>query len=83
MNFPLWPEQASTFARDVDLIAYVLIGLTLFFTLAVMVVLVFFSIRYRRGARVDRSNPVHTSHTLELAWSVPPLSLCCFRNCTA
>jgi cytochrome c oxidase subunit 2 len=38
-----------------------------------MIALVFFSIKYRRGAKVDRSNPVHTSHTLELAWSVPPL----------
>ncbi|HLJ54315.1 MAG TPA: cytochrome c oxidase subunit II [Chthonomonadaceae bacterium] len=73
MNFPLWPEQASTFARDVDNIAFVLIGLTVFFTAAVSVALVFFSIRYRRGNAVDRSNPVHTSHTLEIAWSLPPL----------
>ncbi len=73
MNFPIWPEQASTFARDVDAIAAVLIGLTVFFTVAVMVSLIFFSLRYRRGAIVDRSNPVHTSHTLELAWSVSPL----------
>ena len=48
------------------------IGLTIFFTVAVMIALLFFAIRYRRGAKVDRSNPVHTSHTLELAWSVPP-----------
>jgi len=73
MNFPIWPEQASTFATEVDNIAYVLIGLTIFFTVAVMLALMFFAIRYRRGAKVDRSNPVHTSHTLELAWSVPPL----------
>ena len=72
-NFPLWPEQASTFARDVDNISYVLIGLTVFFTVAVMAALIFFSLRYRRGAVVDRSNPIHSSHTLELAWSVPPL----------
>ena len=56
MNFPIWPEQASNFARDIDNIAYVLIGLTIFFTVGVMAVLVFFSIRYRRGARIDRSN---------------------------
>ena len=73
LNFPIWPEQASTFARDVDNIAYALIGLTVFFTVGVMVVLIFFALRYRRGAKVDRSNPVHTSHTLELAWSIPPL----------
>ena len=72
-NFPIWPEQASTFATDVDNISFVLIGLTVFFTVAVMVALIFFSLKYRRGAKVDRSNPVHTSHTLELAWSVPPL----------
>ncbi len=72
-NFPIWPEQASTFATEVDNISFVLIGLTVFFTVAVMLALIFFAIRYRRGAKVDRSNPVHTSHTLELAWSVPPL----------
>jgi cytochrome c oxidase subunit 2 len=72
-NFPLWPEQASTFAKDVDALAIVLIALTVFFSVAVMAALLFFSIKYRRGAKVDRSNPVHTSHTLELAWSVPPL----------
>jgi cytochrome c oxidase subunit 2 len=73
LNFPIWPEQASTYAVDVDNIAFVLIGLTLFFTIGVSVVLVVFAIYYRRGAKVDRSNPIHTSHTLELAWSVPPL----------
>jgi cytochrome c oxidase subunit II len=72
-NFPVWPEQASTYATQVDNIAYVLIGLTVFFTGAVMLALIFFSLRYRRGAVIDRSNPMHTSHTLELAWSVPPL----------
>lgn len=75
MNFPFWPEQASTYAEEIDKIAFVLIGLTVFFTVVVLTVLTFFAIRYRRGAKVDRSNPIHTSHVLELSWSIPPLVL--------
>lgn len=72
-NIPIWPEQASTYATEVDNIAFVLIALTVFFTTVVLSLLAFFAIRYRRGSKVDRSNPVHHHLQLELVWSIIPL----------
>jgi len=75
MNFPFFPEQASTYAVKVDNIVLVLTALTIFFTGLVMGLLIFFSIKYRRGSKADRSRPVHTHEWLEIGWSVPPLIL--------
>lgn len=74
-NFQLWPEQASTFAKQVDDISIVLTLLTIFFTTLVMTLLLFLAIRYRRGSKVDRSNPVNHHLMLELTWSIIPLIL--------
>jgi cytochrome c oxidase subunit 2 len=74
-NIPLMPEQASTFAHDVDILFFVLVALTLVFTLIVAVMIFVLSIRYRRGAKVDRSRPVDHSLPLELSWSLIPLAL--------
>ena len=74
-NFPIWPDQASEFAKEIDSIIFVLIGLTFLFTGIVATMIIFFAIRYRRGQKVDRSNPVHHSNVLELTWSIIPLVL--------
>ncbi|NLH99085.1 MAG: cytochrome c oxidase subunit II [Chthonomonadales bacterium] len=80
MNNPVFPEQASSFAVEVDAIYYLLWALTIGFSLLVMAVLIFLAYRYRRGARVDRSKPVHSDLRVELLWSVVPLiiGLCVF-----
>lgn len=72
-NFPLAPEQASSFAAQHDLLFYVITILTVFFTVLVGAVVIGFTIRYRRGTKVDRSNPVHENMPLELLWSGIPL----------
>ncbi len=77
MNFPVIPTQASDFAGDVDHIFWVLVLLSVFFTTLVMVLLTVFAVRFRRGARVDRSNPSLGDLRLELAWSIGPLVLGC------
>ena len=73
--YPFWPEQASTFSHEVDPILFTLIGLTVFFTGLVLACLTFFVIRYQRGKKADRSNRVHDSMKIEIAWSLPPLVL--------
>jgi cytochrome c oxidase subunit 2 len=80
MNFPFLPTRASTFAVQVDQLGLVLTLLTVFFTTLVMVLLTVFAIRYRRGSKVDRSNPKDHSYVLEIGWSVIPLilGLCVF-----
>ncbi len=75
MNFPLRPEAASQFAEDVDKLFLLLLALTLVFTIIVSAGIIFLAVRYRRGAKVDRSRPMGHNTILELTWSVGPLLL--------
>lgn len=74
-DFPLFPDQASTIAREVDLVYFVLLGLAAFFALGVAAALVYFAIRYRAAAVVDRSNPTTDNIKLEITWILIPLGL--------
>jgi len=74
-NFPLLPEQASTQAPTVDLIFWAITLLSAFFTVLVATGVIFFAVKYRRGSKADRSNPIHTSLKLELTWSIIPFVL--------
>lgn len=67
-NLPLFPVQASTVAPQVDLIFLGLVGLSSFFSLIVVILIIYFGVRYRRGRLVDRSNPPTTSMKIELSW---------------
>jgi cytochrome c oxidase subunit 2 len=73
--FPLAPTQASEYAKQYDPLFYAITLLTIFFTVAVMSVVVFFAIRYKAGSKADRSRPQHENLKLEIAWSLPPLLL--------
>ncbi|MCA1685470.1 MAG: cupredoxin domain-containing protein [Planctomycetia bacterium] len=64
-DFPLFPDRASTYAGWVDGVYFYALGLTVFFTALVCVLIVFFSVKYRRGSRADRSNPVTHNTALE------------------
>lgn len=72
-NLPILPDQASTFASEYDLLFWTLTALTIVFTTLVLLMLIILSLRYRRGAQVDRSRPVHHDIRLELTWSLGPL----------
>ncbi len=74
-NLPLFPQQASTVAGRVDTLFFALIGLSLLFAVPVLVLIIYFGIRYRRGSHADRSNPPHGHLGLELAWIIIPLML--------
>lgn len=74
-NYPLSPEQGSSFAAEHDFIFWLITLLTVFFTVAVMACVVFFAFKYRRGSKANRDNIVHHSQKLEIAWSMPPLIL--------
>jgi cytochrome c oxidase subunit II len=67
-DLQLFPVQASTVAPQVDLIFLGLVGLSSFFSLIVILFIIYFGIRYRRGSLVDRSNPPTTSMKIELSW---------------
>ena len=74
-NFPLFPEQASTFAWQVDYLYFLLLALSAFFAVAVVFFLVLFSFKYRRRSEDERPRPIEGSVALEVTWSIIPLIL--------
>src|SRR3954466_4642379 len=69
---PLVPESASTFSWKVDALYFYLSGVTLFFTLLISAVLIFFTVRYRRRTPYEIPRPIAGSHKLETLWTVIP-----------
>ena len=71
-GIPVFPDQASTFAKDVDALYFFIFAVSAFFALTVAVSVIYFGIRYHKthdgeiGARIEGSLP------LELLWSVIP-----------
>jgi cytochrome c oxidase subunit 2 len=71
-GIPIFPDQASTFAKDVDALYFFIFAVSAFFALVVAVAVIYFGIRYHRthdgeiGARIEGNLP------LELLWSVIP-----------
>ena len=69
---PLVPDSASTFSWKVDALYFYLSGITLFFSLLISAVLIFFVIRYRRRTPYEIPRPIAGSHKLETLWTVIP-----------
>lgn len=74
-TFQLLPDQASTHAPQVDLLYFFLLGVATFFTAMIAMLIVYFSIKYRRGAEVDRSASARHAWAAEILWMVVPLIL--------
>ena len=66
------PERASTLADKVDALYFYLVGVTIFFSLLISVVIIFFVIKYRRRSPSEIPRPVAGSLKLETLWSVIP-----------
>ncbi len=56
----------------VDALYFYLSGVTVFFTLLISIILVFFVIRYRRRTPYEIPRPIAGSHKLETVWTVIP-----------
>ena len=74
-GFPLFPDQASTFARNVDFLYFFLVAVTVFFSVAIFSLVFFFAVKYRRRSESDIPEAIEGSIKLEVAWSVIPLLL--------
>ncbi len=75
-KFPLVPEQASEHASrpfGYDWLFFTITGLTVVFTIIVGLLVLVLAVRYRRGTKVNRSNPPTHNTILELSWTVLPL----------
>jgi len=74
-NLPLLPDQASTFAPDVDHLMYFLVAVAVFFTVAIFGCIFYFAIRYRRRSDQELPHAPHGGMALEIVWSVIPFGL--------
>jgi cytochrome c oxidase subunit 2 len=71
-GIPLFPEQASTFAAEVDALYFFIVAVSAFFTLAVSAAVLVFAIRYRRRHAGEVGAHIEGSLPLELTWSIIP-----------
>ena len=69
---PFIPDSASTLSWKVDALYFYLSGVTVFFTLLISAILIFFVIRYRRRTPYEIPRPIAGSHKLETLWTVIP-----------
>ncbi|PYS39015.1 MAG: cytochrome c oxidase subunit II [Acidobacteria bacterium] len=74
-SFPFVPESASSISSDVDAVYFYISGVTVFFTLLISAVIIFFVIRYRRRNAFEIPRPIEGSTKLETLWSVIPLMI--------
>jgi cytochrome c oxidase subunit 2 len=72
---PVWPDQASNFAQEVDLLYILLIGISAFFSLIVFVPIIIMVSKYRMGTKANRKLVHHHNLKLELAWTLIPMMM--------
>ena len=76
MNYlPLFPEAASSTARDVDYLYFFLIAVSAVFTIGIFIAVTVFAVRYRRRDPRYIPKPIEGSYALEIIWSVIPLGI--------
>ena len=70
---PLFPQQASTMASRVDNLYFFLLAVSVFFSLLIAGLIVFYAVRYRRRSPHAVGTNIHGGLWLEVTWSVIPL----------
>ena len=69
---PLFPEQASTFAWQVDALYFYLIAVSIAFTIPIVAAIFFFALKYRETEKYATPEEMHGSMVLETVWSIIP-----------
>jgi cytochrome c oxidase subunit 2 len=70
---PLFPESASTMASRVDALYFFLLALSIFFSLLIAGLIVFYAVKYRRRAADSVGSEIKGGLVLELTWTIVPL----------
>src|SRR5438128_2583986 len=73
-NFPLFPDQASSIAADVDYLYFFIVAVVAFFTVLVSLLVAIFAVKYRKE-KSPEPHPIHGSLPLEIGWSFIPLAI--------
>jgi cytochrome c oxidase subunit 2 len=74
-SFRIWPEQASTIAPRVDGLYGFLLGVAVFFSGLIFLLILYFAIKYRRRPGNMQAQQVGTHNLLEIAWIIIPLAI--------
>lgn len=69
---PFFPEQASTFAWQVDLLYFYLIAVSVAFAIPIVAAIFFFIVKYREVEKFATPEEIHGSMVLETVWSIIP-----------
>lgn len=69
---PIFPEQASTFAWQVDLLYVYLIVVSVVFTIPIVAAIFYFGIKYHEREKFATPEEMHGSIMLETTWSIIP-----------
>ena len=69
---PLFPEQASTFAGEVDILYLYLIVVSIAFIIPIVAAVFFFAVKYRETEKYATPEEIHGSMVLEVVWSIIP-----------
>ncbi|HEY0659372.1 MAG TPA: cytochrome c oxidase subunit II, partial [Pyrinomonadaceae bacterium] len=69
---PFFPEQASSFAWQVDALYFYLIAISAFFTVIIVAALFIFGVKYREKEKYATGAEIHGSIGLETLWSIIP-----------
>ena len=78
MQFSLFPESASTMAPQVDRLFFFTVGIAVFFSLLIAVLVIGLGIKYRRRHPDEVGQPEKEGMWLEIIWSVIPLGILLF-----
>lgn len=74
-DFQLFPESATDLARSIDHLHLFILVVSLFFATLIAGLVIFFSVRYRRGRQPRPSGRMIDSTRLEVLWTVIPFVL--------
>lgn len=69
---PLFPDQASTFAWQVDALYFYLIAVSIAFSIPIVVAIFVFGLKYRETEKYATPEEMHGSMLLETVWSIIP-----------
>jgi cytochrome c oxidase subunit 2 len=73
MRFPVFPAEASKFAREVDVLYFALLAFSVVMVLVVMLPMFYFIIKYRRGKPANRKHLELPHNLIEVTWITLPL----------
>ena len=73
-NLPLFPEQASSIASQVDGLYFFLVAVSVFFTLLIFALVFVFAVKFRHSVHA-KSEHIEGSLPLELTWTLIPLGI--------